>query len=38
MPRWEDSEYERGGDAHWKFWIKPLKETDQGVPQAFFDP
>ena len=33
-----DSSYERGGDAHWKFWIKPLKETDPGVAQAFFDP
>ena len=27
----EDSAYE-------KFWIKPLKETDLGVAQAFFDP
>ena len=33
-----DSAYERGGDARWKFWIKPLKETDLGVAQAFFDP
>ena len=33
-----DSAYERGGDARRKFWIKPLKETDLGVPQAFFDP
>ena len=33
-----DSTYERGGDACWKFWIKPLKETDLGVAQAFFDP
>ena len=33
-----DSTYERGGDAHRKFWIKPLKETDLGVAQAFFDP
>ena len=30
--------YERGGDAHQKFWIKPLEETDLGVAQAFFDP
>ena len=30
--------YERGGDARRKFWIKPLKETDLGVAQAFFDP
>ena len=30
--------YERGGDAGRKFWIKPLKETDLGVAQAFFDP
>ena len=30
--------YERGGDARQKFWIKPLKETDLGVAQAFFDP
>ena len=35
---WEDSAYERGGDARRKFWIKPLKETDLGVAQAFFDP
>ena len=28
----------RGGDARRKFWIKPLKETDLGVVQAFFDP
>ena len=27
----------RGGDARRKFWIKPLKETDLGVVQAFFD-
>ena len=33
-----DSAYERGGDARRKFWIKPLKETDLGVAQAFFDP
>ena len=32
-----DSAYERGGDACRKFWIKPLKETDVGVAQAFFD-
>ena len=32
------SAYERGGDARLKFWIKPLKETDLGVAQAFFDP
>ena len=32
------SAYERGGDASRKFWIKPLKETDLGVAQAFFDP
>ena len=29
---------ERGGDTRRKFWIKPLKETDPGVAQAFFDP
>ena len=23
-----DFTYERGGNARWKFWIKPLKETD----------
>ena len=34
----EDSAYERGGDARWQFWIQPLKETDLGVAQAFFDP
>ena len=33
-----DSTYERGGDARRKFWIEPLKETDLGVAQAFFDP
>ena len=32
------SAYERGGDARGEFWIKPLKETDPGVAQAFFDP
>ena len=35
---WGDSAYERGGDARRKFWMKPLKETDLGVAQAFFDP
>ena len=33
-----DSAYERGGDARRKIWIKPPKETDLGVAQAFFDP
>ena len=33
-----DSAYERGGDARRKFGIKPLKETDLGVAQAFLDP
>ena len=33
-----DSPYARGGDARLKFRIKPLKETDLGVAQAFFDP
>ena len=33
-----DSAYERGGDASRKFWIKPLKETNPGVAQAFFWP
>ena len=28
----------RGGDARRKFWLKPLKETDLGVAQAFLDP
>ena len=32
------STYERGGDARRKFWIKPLKETDLGVAQAFLTP
>ena len=32
-----DSANERGGDARRKFWIKPVKETDLGVAQAFFD-
>ena len=29
--------YKYGGDAHRKFWIEPLKETDLGGAQAFFD-
>ena len=33
-----DSAYERGGDAFRKFCVKPLKETDLGVAQAFFYP
>ena len=33
-----NSAYESGGDAHRKLWIKPLKETDLGAAQAFFDP
>ena len=33
-----DSAYERGGDARREFWIKPLKETDLGVAQGFFNP
>ena len=33
-----DSAYESGVDASRKFWIKPLKETDLVVAQAFFDP
>ena len=37
-PRGEDSACERGGDARRKFRIKPLKETDLGAAQAFFDP
>ena len=37
LPR-GNSAYERGGDAGPKFWIKPLKEADLGVAQAFFDP
>ena len=32
------SAYERGGDTRRKFWIKPLKETDLGVAQAFLTP
>ena len=31
-----DSTYERDGDTRRKFWIKPLKETNLGVAQAFF--
>ena len=38
FPRGVDSAYERGGDARRKFWIKPLKETDLGVAQAFLTP
>ena len=30
--------YERGGDARRNFWIKPLKETNLGVAQPFFNP
>ena len=33
-----DSAYERCGDARRKFWIKPLKETNLGMAQPFFDP
>ena len=33
-----DSAYKRVGDDRRKFWIKPLKETDLGVAQAFLDP
>ena len=33
-----DSAYERGGDGGRKFGIKPLKETNLGVAQPFFDP
>ena len=33
-----NSAYEGGTDARRKFWIKPPKETDLGVAQAFFDP
>ena len=29
---------ERGGDARRKFCSKPLKETDLGGAQAFFEP
>ena len=32
------SAYERGEYARRKFWIKPLKENNLGVAQAFFDP
>ena len=30
--------YERGEDDGRNFWIKPLKETNLGVAQPFFDP
>ena len=33
-----DSAYERGGDGRRKFGIKPLKETNLGLAQPFFDP
>ena len=33
-----NSAYERDEDDRRKFWFKPLKETDLGVVQAFFDP
>ena len=38
LPRGGDSAYEKGGGARRKCWIKPLKETDLCVAQAFFDP
>ena len=38
IPGGGDSAYDKGGDARRKFLIKPLKETDLGVAQAFFDP
>ena len=38
LSRGGDSAYERGADARRKFWIKPVKETDLAVAQAFFDP
>ena len=34
----EELPYERGGIARRKCLIKPLKETNLGVAQAFFDP
>ena len=37
-PQEGDSRYVKGGAAHRKFWIKPLKETDVDVAQVFFDP
>ena len=30
--------YKTDGNALWKFWIRPLKETNLGVAQAFCDP
>ena len=33
-----DSHMKRAGTARRKFWIKPLKETNLGVAQPFFDP
>ena len=30
--------YKRGGDAHRKFGIKPLKETNLGVGRPFLTP
>ena len=38
LPPGGHSAYERGADARRKFRIKPLKETDLSVAQAFFDP
>ena len=35
IPGGGDSAYDKGGDARRKFLIKPLKETDLGVAQAF---
>jgi len=29
--------YEKVGDARWKIWIKPQKETNLGEAQALFD-
>jgi len=30
--------YEKVEDVRLKIWIKPLKETNLGVAQAFFEP
>ena len=44
LPQMEPTRGGKGGggtphmNCRWKFSIKPLKETDLGVAQAFFDP
>ena len=34
----EKHPYENAGDARQNIWIKPLRETNQGVTRALFHP